>query len=212
MKAATRTTLVLALVCILGPAAAQTGEKQAKPAVQPSAFEAIRQHADRTVAQTSTTPALPSELVNADVKSYADHLKWQRQFARESWEWHLFSTKLLMYVVLTIVACGLWFTHLQFTKELKAEKAAPRRAVRPVAPAEPPNGSPAAPEPGQRPNTTLKAGPAGIEITSQVIGLLVLGFSLAFFYLYVKEVYPMQEAELHKQADTAPTPADPGKK
>jgi hypothetical protein len=43
---------------------------------------------------------------------------------------------------------------------------------------------------------TLKFNADGLEIKSQVIGLLVLALSLAFFYLYILYVYPMQTEEL----------------
>jgi hypothetical protein len=44
-----------------------------------------------------------------------------------------------------------------------------------------------------RPISTFKMGPGGLELSSQVIGLIVLTLSFGFFYLYVKEVYPMVE-------------------
>lgn len=191
---------------------ALAAEKQQVAPSSPSPFAEIREKADRTVAPAASAPQLSSELAEADLKSYAQYLKWQRTFAIDSWEWHLLSTRILMAVVLAIVACGLWFTYLQFTKELK-----PAALVPPAPPPPPPAGQadPVNLPPGQPGNgggSTFKAGPAGIEITSQVVGLLVLAFSLAFFYLYVKEVYPMQEGELRKQAEAADTSATPQKK
>ena len=44
-------------------------------------------------------------------------------------------------------------------------------------------------------------------MTSQIVGLLVLALSVAFFYFYVKEVYPMREIERDKA--TTSTPAKP---
>lgn len=173
----------------------------APPAQAPSApgaseFLKLRDSVDKTVALDAPAASLPPELVAQDLKSYAEHLHWQRQFARDSWEWHLFSTRMLMFVVLAIVACGLWFTYLQFTKELKTVRT--RTPAKP-----PPEAAPAEADPQAVKVTTMKFGPGGVEITSQVIGLLVLAFSLAFFYLYVKEVYPMQEANLQQQASSA---------
>ena len=40
---------------------------------------------------------------------------------------------------------------------------------------------------------SLKLGPAGIEITSSVLGVLILGFSTAFLYLYLVHVFPIEE-------------------
>jgi len=39
--------------------------------------------------------------------------------------------------------------------------------------------------------TSLKISMAGIEISSSIIGLLILCVSLAFFYLYIANIYPI---------------------
>lgn len=157
--------------------------------------------------------ALPPDLARSDAEDFAAYIKWQRQFARESWDWHLFSTKLLMGAVLIIVMAGLFFTYLQFshggsaptpTLPAKAPASAPATVV------ESAEGVAIADESVVLPVTTIKLNAAGFEMTSQVIGLLVLGLSLAFFYFYVKVVYPMQEVELQRQANTAAAaPATP---
>jgi hypothetical protein len=48
--------------------------------------------------------------------------------------------------------------------------------------------------------TTLKITLTGVEISSSIIGLLVLAVSLAFFFLYLDRVYPIQRLD-------APAPA-----
>ena len=142
--------------------------------------------------------SLPPEQAKADLEDFMKYLRWQREFARQSWDWHLFSTKLLMYVVMAIVAFGLLITYLQFTRDgRKLRRIRKRKAA-----ADKPEEAEEAAFDDASPST-LKLGLEGIEITSQVIGLLVLAFSLAFFYLYVKVVYPMQEVELQKQAQSA---------
>jgi hypothetical protein len=55
----------------------------------------------------------------------------------------------------------------------------------------------------------LKFGLDGIEVTSQVIGFLVLTLSVAFFYLYVSSVYPMRELELQRHAESTLSPPEP---
>lgn len=129
---------------------------------------------------------VPPDVAAADLKDLAAHIAWQRQFAKDSWSWHLFSTKMLMFVVLSIVAFGLLITYIQFTRDGRSAR----------------RGKAASPLPAPV-ASTLKLSAAGVEITSQVIGLLVLGFSLAFFYLYVKVVYPIQEVELQREAKSA---------
>jgi hypothetical protein len=51
--------------------------------------------------------------------------------------------------------------------------------------------------------SSIKVGAGGLELSSQVIGLIVLALSFGFFYLYVKEVYPMVEAVSHAGLSTA---------
>lgn len=43
------------------------------------------------------------------------------------------------------------------------------------------------------PVTSLKLSAGGLELSSQVIGLIVLSLSFGFFYLYVKEIHSMVE-------------------
>ena len=130
-------------------------------------------------------------LLAKDQEDYARYVQWQRAYARRGWEWHLFSTQFLFAMVMAIVIFGLWLTHMQFQRDYMAHDGAP-------SPEQIPTPAPAP--------STLKLGPAGLELTSQVVGLLVLAISVAFFYFYVKEVYPMREVERDTAALTS-TPA-----
>lgn len=138
-------------------------------------------------------PALAAK----DQEDYARYVQWQRDYARRGWEWHLFSTQFLFGMVMAIVAFGLWLTHKQFQRDYVQQAAAPTADGSTAPPPPPP--SPPLPAP-----SSLKLGPAGLELTSQVVGLLVLAVSVAFFYFYVKEVYPMREVERDASAVTSP--------
>jgi hypothetical protein len=46
---------------------------------------------------------------------------------------------------------------------------------------------------GQKDDGTLEANVTGLKITSSVTGLLILGMSLAFVYLFLHEVYVIHE-------------------
>jgi hypothetical protein len=142
-------------------------------------------------AAVDLNPALAAK----DQEDYARYVQWQRDYARRGWEWHLFSTQFLFGMVMAIVAFGLWLTHKQFQRDYVQQVAAPTAdgSTAPPPPAQP------APAP-----SSLKLGPAGLELTSQVVGLLVLAVSVAFFYFYVKEVYPMREVERDTSAVTSP--------
>ena len=144
-----------------------------------------------------------AELAARDEMRIVRSNEWNADFRQRSFEWHLLSTKIIFTLVIVIVVFGLFLTYLQFKKDYTDPVY-----VRP--PTAPPEGDPAAaaaapatPSP-LRPVTTMKLGPGGLELSSQLIGLAVLAFSLGFFYLYVKEVYPVHETSL---AASPPAPA-----
>lgn len=165
-----------------------------------------------SAASASAEPGvvIPPTLLVKDQEDYARYVQWQRDYARRGWEWHLRSTQFLFVMVMAIVAFGLWLTYKQFTREYVKRKPVPKPALAPdgasnaTAAADEPTTIAAAPAVAP---STLKLGPAGLELTSQVVGLLVLGISVAFFYFYVKEVYPMREVE----RDTAAMGSAPAK-
>lgn len=46
---------------------------------------------------------------------------------------------------------------------------------------------------GDQPEGSLKLGPAGVEITSSILGIFILAFSTGFFYLYLVHVFQIEE-------------------
>lgn len=164
--------------------------KQAASAPAPAALD-----------ESAFDPALALK----DQSDHLDYVRWQRDYARRGWEWHLMSTQALFAIVLGIVGFGLWITWQQFKRDYTG-----RRRVRRAPAADKADAASApAPEPLPelpRPAGSIKVGPAGLELTSQIVGLLVLAMSLAFFYFYVKEVYPMRELE-REAAVQPPAPA-----
>lgn len=162
---------------------------------------------------------LPLESAQRINKRYVENLEWQLEFSQRSWNWHFYSTIFLFFIVLLIVAFGLRITYLQFQKEYLSKTSIRGATAATV------GGKPAEGTPGQaagETSTTMKLSAAGLELSSQIIGLFVLGFSLAFFYLYVKEVYPVQVIDLNQRNlqsaaqkpasnQTSPTKAAPDK-
>lgn len=115
-------------------------------------------------------------------KQYYDSLAQDLELRRQAFEWHAFSTKALFWCVIAITAMGLVLSWREFGKYYE-----PRRQRKPEAAA--------AAEPGAEapPQSVFKVGAQGLEVTSSLIGFLVLSVSLAFFYLYVVNVYPLYE-------------------
>lgn len=50
-------------------------------------------------------------------------------------------------------------------------------------------------EKGGQHEGSLKLGPAGVEVTSSILGIFILAFSMGFLYLYLVHVFPLQELE-----------------
>lgn len=208
-------TMALLLATATVSATTQTAPQAAKPSVEQRAtldFKSALEQAQKNTSThvTEVGVSLPGTLYETDLKDYAEHIRWQRDFARRSWDWHLFSTQLLMLVVLGIVAFGLLITYLQFTRDVSG----PARRKRSAEPALATPGTVSTPDVDAQDaaadgttlvntSSTLKITTSGLELTSQIIGLMVLGFSLAFFYFYVQVVYPMQELKLHEKANEA---------
>lgn len=132
--------------------------------------------------------------------------KWKELFAERSFEWHLLSTKLLFGLVMGIVLFGLYITYVQFTRDYQSWSPTPHHAVgsAPTGEHHPTEAQSEAAAAVPRPASSIKIGAGSLELSSQVIGLIVLAMSFAFFYLYVKTIYPMVEARAEQQL-TAPS-------
>ena len=79
-------------------------------------------------------------------------------------KWQHISTQIILVVVLILVAMGLYFAWEQF-------KAGT----------------------GEQTSTEIEISSASIKISSPVLGVIILVVSLAFFYLYLIYVYPIEE-------------------
>jgi hypothetical protein len=119
--------------------------------------------------------------------------KWKEEFDERSYRWHLFSTKLIFFLVILIVVFGLYITYVQFNRDYRDWSPPQHQPIDTLKIGPTPAVDAADSVFPLRPISTFKLGPGGLELSSQVIGLIVLTLSFGFFYLYVKEVYPMVE-------------------
>ena len=123
---------------------------------------------------------------------------WTQEFKQRSFEWHLLTTRIIFGMVVFIVGFGLYITYLQFKRDYTDSSYQQTTHERvEIKPADG-EAAPVAVVVPQKSVTTMKLGPGGLELSSQIIGLAVLAFSLGFFYLYVKEIYPMNEVAVEK--------------
>ena len=100
------------------------------------------------------------------IGAYFKHVTESNAHQLKVFRWQLFSAKLIFGVVLVLVAAGIYFAAVQFHHGLRSGK--------------------------QEAATELEASAAGIKISSPVLGVIILTLSLAFFYLYLVHVYPIE--------------------
>jgi hypothetical protein len=131
------------------------------------------------------------------------------------------------YVILALVVCivvsGIWFAYVQLMAGLAPALAASRAATRPskANTADPAEGTlPAAdvPEAPTVPSavpfgtTSIDASLDKITVTSSVVGVIVLIISLAFLYIYTKEVYAIKVVDPYQPRLQNPTDLESQKK
>jgi hypothetical protein len=124
--------------------------------------------------------------LQASLTAYYQYRESGYVHRRAVFDWQLFSSKIIFYLVILLVLLGVYFSWLQFMAEHR--KPAKREAV---------EVETTAPVDGDKPRggllTTFKAGSGGLEVSSPVLGIVILAISLAFFYLYLTHVYPITE-------------------
>ena len=140
-----------------------------------------------------SNPALPESapsVVMSDPATRAKYLTAMQRFydyrangyayRGRVFEWQLLSSRVIFIVVLLLVIAGIYFAAVQFHVAMIAAR---RNLLIP------PGADAAA---GANPLATqLEISAKGVVINSSVLGVIILGLSLAFFYLYLVYVYPI---------------------
>jgi hypothetical protein len=202
--------LALALGCLVlaAPAAAQA------PATAPATAQAPTQaptQAPATVAPTAPSPLVQAQREQAakeaiessriylaekelQLKIYQLRVKRAEQEDRHAIMtlYKQSVTDVLIFVlVMTLSGGGVYMSYLQFKKTIVDVVGPPGPDGKPAVPLEP---------------SSFKFGLAGVEMSSSIIGLLVLGLSLAFFYLYLDRVYEIRVLPAPPTAQAAAKP------
>jgi len=87
--------------------------------------------------------------------------------------WQLFSAKIIFGIVLMLVVSGIYFAGVQFHMGIKqARNEGNSNGLTP---------------------SEFSASLKGIKVSSPVMGIIILSISLAFFYLYLIYVYPIED-------------------
>lgn len=97
------------------------------------------------------------------------------QHRRDVFKWQLFSSKVIFVVVLLLVFVGIYFAAVQFHIGLGRKVDGSQDGA------------------GRDERTEFSASLKGVKVSSPILGVVILVISLAFFYLYLVYVYPIED-------------------
>ncbi len=138
------------------------------------------------VIQARTARSDP-QLVEANAKvarEYAEYRIYLMRYAERGYYWELVSSWVILALVGIVVLTGLSFSGYQLYKSFHFAVAASQF----------PTDEKVAPSQGLQPpplEAQIKVSAHELQITSSVVGLIVLAFSLVFLYLFILHVYPI---------------------
>jgi hypothetical protein len=110
---------------------------------------------------------------------YNSYVRDQYKHALDVFQWQHKTSKVIFVTVIILVFSGLIFAALQFYWSYDHGKRKVQR------------GKQAAAE-HEAGEIKLKLGLSGVEVASPILGVAILVISLAFFYLYLVHIYPIQ--------------------
>ena len=116
--------------------------------------------------QTKLNPANQA-LQDKAIGEYFVHVMESNQHQRNVFRWQLFSAKVIFVTVILLVVSGIYFAAVQFHHGLKTGKQGTE-------------------------NTDVEISLKAVKVSSPVLGVIILAISLAFFYLYLVHVYPIE--------------------
>jgi hypothetical protein len=140
----------------------ETPSSQAAGVGNVDPLDAAAEEGDRIWAQSQTRDSNPPRSA------------WDEDYWRRSWEWHLFSSQVIFWLVVAVVLFGMFISWLQFKHDLQGRKDGERID-----------------EGGYDVSASLQS----VNIKSKTIGAVILVASSAFFIMYLVYVYPMREME-----------------
>ena len=100
------------------------------------------------------------------ISEYFTHVTETNRHQRDVFQWQLLSSRILFVIALVLVIAGIYFAAVQFRRDMREGKEGAA--------------------------STLKFEKDGIEVSSSVLGVIILVISLVFFYLYLVFIYPIE--------------------
>ena len=122
---------------------------------------------------TQTRAATERALAYADEATLAEYARWAVGHRQDVFRWQLWSSRVIFGFVHLLVFAGVVFSGIQFWRSMRTPWWV--------------KGG------GEEVGGHIELSAGGVKITSPVLGVIILGLSLAFFYLYLVYVYPIGE-------------------
>ena len=166
-------------VLVAAPATLHAAEKSELPSLQERQkrlIEGVPESSNEDLAFPEPPAALAGDLDQETMEDYRRALQGYYRYRMQGYdhrlrlfEWQLLSSKIIFVVVVLLVFSGIYFAAVQFHTGLSAAKRSE----------------------GDEPTefvVTLR----GLRVRSPVLGVVILAISLAFFYLYLVFIYPIE--------------------
>lgn len=115
--------------------------------------------------QTAVQPKADARVVAAETEYAIANYRHRA----DTFRWQLTSSKIIFWMVIGLVLAGVIFSAIQFGVVLRRKT--------------------------DFSDAELALGVEGVKVKSQFLGVITLALSLAFFYLYLKTVYPITELQ-----------------
>ena len=153
---------------------------------------------DKDAQQHTAAPAGPSEVALSDAPTKETYLAATRAYYEyrlsgyhhraRLFEWQLWSSRVIFFIVVLLVFAGIYFAAVQFHVALHAARNPPSTS-------EPTSKSEETPvrDDAMSLATKLEISTKGVVVNSSILGVVILVLSLAFFYLYLVYVYPIKD-------------------
>ncbi|WP_147450088.1 DUF4158 domain-containing protein [Corallococcus carmarthensis] len=214
-----RPFFLMLLVCLADSAAAGGTSTSGKSPEAPGVGERLDQflkNAERQpeeVAEQLFVPPLPDAATTDEgtkaeyqkaLRSYYEYRQSGYQHRKAVFAWQLLSSKIIFAVVVLLVLIGVYFSWIQLTGRTYRHPSASKLQKLGTQQGKPANNTQSVETPTAE-DSALKAPPDsgamkfkaaldGIEVSSPVLGVVILVISIVFFYLYLVVVYPIHDA------------------
>jgi hypothetical protein len=133
------------------------------------------------------------ESYHAALKAHYDQDKWALQQRQRIFEWQYYAGIVVFFVSISVVVLGLYMSWLQFHSfHLRAKATAVRVDTTAAQPSHKKPHELAQEVSQEQIKNEIEISPTGAKVSTPVVGVIILTLSLAFFYLYLKFVFPIE--------------------